>query len=82
MTTLNKPITVKWADHHVSYGDYSLEEIKALAQPYYGEYSGLLVNEDKQTITICSNKWEDGQYSDPMVIMKRCIVSRSDKGHK
>ena len=73
------PIKVKWADHFVDYGDHSLEDIYSSAKPYYGEYAGLLVLETKQVIVICSNAWEDGTLLDPMVIMKKCIVSRSDK---
>jgi len=74
-----KPISVKWADHHIAQGDHSIDEIKELAKPYYGEYVGVLVHENRQVIVLCSNVWEDGSMSDPMVIMKKCIVSRSDR---
>lgn len=79
-------ITVKWADHWIDYGDHSLEHIKNNLTPYMGNYSGHLVGESKQMIAICANVWEgeDGEanFSDPMFIMKRGIMYRSDKDNK
>lgn len=76
-------IEVKWADHWVEYGDQELSWIKEKADAIYGEYVGRKVYENKQILVICSNVWEgvDGEanFSDPMFIMKRCIVERSDK---
>ena len=72
-------ISVKWADHWNETGDFTVEEIKNKAKPYYGEYAGYLVEENKQMIVLCSNIWENGEVSDPMYLLKRCIVSRSDK---
>ena len=72
-------IKVVWADHWVDQGDFDLDDIKEKAKPYYGEYAGYLVVENKQMLVLCSNIWENGQQSDPMYIMKRCIVSRSDR---
>ena len=76
---MNPLIKVKWADHWIDNGDFTLDEIKEKAQPYYGEYAGLLVYENKQMLIWSSNVWEDGSFSDPMMLMKRCIVERSDK---
>ena len=72
-------IKVKWADHWQDGGDFTLKQLKTKAQPYYGEYAGFLALETKHILIMCSNIWEDGTYSDPMVIMKKCIVERSDK---
>lgn len=76
-------ITVKWADHWVDPGDADLKSVIQEAKPLYGNYTGFLVFENKQVIVLCSNYWDSDddsiEVSDPMYIMKRCIVSRSDK---
>ena len=76
-------ISVKWADHWIEYGDCSLEFIQKNLKSYDGNYSGHLVGESKQMICLCANVWEgeDGEdnFSDPMFIMKKAIISRSDK---
>lgn len=76
-------ITVKWADHWVDAGDGNIKEVIAEAKPMYGNYTGFLVHENKQVIILCSNYWDDEDdgliVSDPMYIMKKAIVSRSDK---
>lgn len=79
---MDAPITVRWADHHISHGDYSLDTIKQLAKPYHGVYTGHLVLETRSVIVLCSNVWDDGMVSDPMIIMKKCIVWRSDRATK
>jgi hypothetical protein len=82
-----KTIEVKWADHWVNPGDHSLKDVIEDAKPMYGNYTGYLVHENKQVIILCSNYWdeeEDGDVvvSDPMYIMKRTIVYRSDRDAK
>lgn len=80
-------ITVKWADHWQDEGDFTLEQIKRKATPCYGEWTGKLLLETKQMLVLGGNKWiarpdndeEDDTWSEPMYIMKRAIVSRSDK---
>jgi len=72
-------IKVKWADHWHETGDFTPDEIKGKAKPYHGEYAGYLVEDNKQMIVLCSNVWENGEVSDPMYIMKRAIVWRSDR---
>jgi len=72
-------ITVKWADHWIDNGDHTANDVETKAKPYYGEYTGFLVHETKQVIVVCSNIWENGDVSDDMYIMKKCITSRSDK---
>lgn len=75
-------ITVKWADHWVENGDLDLKDVIKEAKPLYGHYTGFLVFENKQVIVLCSNVWEgedDVEVSDAMYIMKRAVVSRSDK---
>lgn len=79
-------VKVRWADHHVNYGDHDLGDIIKDARPLYGNYGGYLVYENKQVVIICSNWWEaDGEddntieVSDAMTIMKRAIVYRSDR---
>lgn len=82
-----KTITVKWADHWVDNGDHSLGDVVEEAKPMYGNYTGFLVHDGKQVLILCSNYWdekEEGQIivSDPMYIMKRSIVYRSDRDAK
>lgn len=80
-------ITVRWADHWQDDGDYTLEEIKKKAKPYYGEWTGKLLLETKQVLVLGGNMWEarpdndedEPTWSEPMYIMKRSIVWRSDK---
>ena len=79
-----KRIEVKWADHWIDSGDHDYNNVIQKAKPRYGNYTGYLVFENKQIIILCSNYWdEEGsehlEVSDPMYIMKRSIVSRSDK---
>jgi len=72
-------VRIKWADHWTDTGDTTLEAIKEKARPYYGEYVGLLAYENKQMVVLCSNVWENGDLSDAMFLMKKCIVERSDR---
>jgi len=77
-------IEARWADHWVNPGDHDLKDVIAWAKPMYGNYTGYLVFENKQVIVLCSNWWdpeegEDIVVSDPMYIMKRAIVYRSDR---
>ena len=73
-------VEIEWADHFFDSGDSSLEDIIQTAKkPYIGKYVGYLVHENKRMVVLCANIWEDGSLSCPMYIMKRCIVSRSDK---
>lgn len=80
-------ITVRWADHWQDEGDYTLEEIKKKATPYYGKWTGRLILETKQVIVLAGNSWEprpdndenEETFSEPMYIMKRLITYRSDK---
>ena len=76
-------IRVKWADHWHEPGEYTLEHILNNLDAFYGSFSGHLVGENKQMVCICANVWdgEEGEenFSDPMFIMKRAIVYRSDK---
>lgn len=73
-------IKVIWADHWQDAGDFTLEEVIEKAQSYCGEYAGFLVYEDEEMLVIAGNVWEDGSISDPMYIMKSCIINRSDRG--
>lgn len=80
-------ITVVWADHWQDEGDFTLSEIKAKATPYTGEWTGRLIFENKQMVVLGNNKWEarpdndenEDTWSEPMYIMKRAIIFRSDK---
>lgn len=77
-------ITIRWADHWIENGDQDLKDVIKEAKPMYGNYTGFLVFENKQVIVLCSNYWdgtegEDLSVSDPMYIMKRAVVYRSDK---
>lgn len=76
-------VQVKWADHWIDYGDHDLTTIKGNLSSYDGNYSGYLIAESKQVIAIASNIWEgddnSSNFSDVMYIMKRAIISRSDK---
>ena len=76
-------IKVRWADHWIHREDLTLDEIKENLDAMYGSYAGHLVAESKQVVVICSNVWEGDEgeaiFSDPMYIMKRAIVYRSDK---
>jgi hypothetical protein len=78
-------ISVRWPDHWQDEGDFTLEEIKKKATPYFGRFTGRKVLENKQMIVIAGNVWEpkeaDEEYtfSEPMYIMKRTITHRSDK---
>lgn len=76
-------ITVKWADHFFCEEDMSLKEIiKEAKGPLIGIYTGHLVYENKRMLVLASNIWEadqDESISPTMYIMKKSIVSRSDK---
>ena len=72
-------IEVVWADHWTDPGDFELAEIISNTRAYYGKFLGYKVHETKQMIVLVRNIWEDGSVSDPMYIMKRSIISRSDK---
>ena len=80
-------ITVIWADHWQDEGDFTLSEIKSKTKPYIGEWTGKLILETKQMVVLGNNKWEarpdnsemEDTWSEPMYIMKRSIISRSDK---
>ena len=80
-------ISVRWADHWVDNGDISISDAIKQAKPYYGNYAGHLVYENKQVLVLCSNIWEPHEddteeelmVSDPMYIMKKAIVFRSDR---
>jgi hypothetical protein len=80
-------ITVRWADHWQDEGDFTLEEIKKKATPYIGKWSGRLILETKQMLVLAGNSWEarpdndedEETYSEPMYIMKRAIIYRSDR---
>ncbi|MGD9381294.1 MAG: hypothetical protein PVI03_02520 [Candidatus Thorarchaeota archaeon] len=73
-------ITVRWADHWCERGDFDVKDIEEnVKSPYVGEFTGKLVAESKQMIAIVSNVWEDGTVSDPMYIMKRAIITRTDR---
>lgn len=76
-------ITVEWADHWIDHGEHVLKDILKNLEPYVGSYSGHLVGESKQMVAICANVWygeeDEENFSDPMYIMKRAIVYRSDK---
>jgi hypothetical protein len=74
-----KLIEVEWADHWVNHGDFDYADIVKDAKPMYGKYTGYLVYENKQVVVLCSNVWSEGEVSDPMFIMKKAIVSRSDR---
>ena len=81
---MNYPlVTVKWADHFFCEEDLSLEDIKKEAKgPLIGVYSGYLVFENRRMLVLASNIWESEQtesISPTMYIMKKSIVSRSDK---
>lgn len=76
-------VTVKWADHWCERGDFDIEHIEEhVKNAYIGEFTGKLVAESKQMVAIVSNVWDDGSVSDPMYIMKRAIMERSDKKKK
>jgi len=80
-------ITVRWADHWQDEGDFTLSEIKGKAKPYIGEWTGRLILDTKQMIVLGGNKWEarpdngedEDTWSEPMYIMKKSIIYRSDK---
>ena len=73
-------IEVQWADHFFDKDDCELEDvIKEAKNPYMGSYAGYLVHENKRMLVLCANVWEDGTVSCPMYIMKKAIVSRSDR---
>lgn len=80
-------ITVRWADHWQDEGDYTLEEIKKKATPCIGKWRGALIFENKQMIVMGGNGWEPREdldeneetFSEPMYIMKRSIIYRSDR---
>lgn len=69
-------VKIKWADHWIDYGDQDMDEVLEKLKPYYGEYVGYLIAENKQMIAIASNKWQNGDPSEVMYIMKRAIVER------
>lgn len=80
-------ITVRWADHWQDEGDFTLDEIKKKATPYIGKWTGRLILETKQMIVLAGNSWEprpendedEETFSEPMYIMKRSILYRSDR---
>ena len=80
-------IEVEWADHWQDEGDFTLDEIKKKTKPYIGRWSGRLILETKQMIVIGNNKWDarpdndedEDTWSEPMYIMKKSIISRSDR---
>jgi len=82
MSTKYPLITVKWADHWVDYGDHDLKDVVDKAKAFTGDFAGHLVFENQRVVILCSNVWEDGTVSDPMYIMKRAIISRSDRDKK
>ena len=83
-------ITVRWADHWQDEGDFTLDEIKKKATPYIGKWRGALIFENKQMIVLAGNSWEprpdndeeEETFSEPMYIMKRSIIYRSDRDAK
>ncbi len=70
-------MVITWADHFYQDDDYTLEEInEKIKSPIYGEYIGYCIAESKQILCLASNIWEDGTISQPMYIMKKCIIRR------
>jgi len=76
-------VSIRWGDHWIDHGDFTMEDIQAKAKPIYGIYKGHKVFENKQVMVVCANVWEgeDGEanFSDPMFIMKRTIDNKGSK---
>lgn len=75
-TTKYPIVEVKWADHWIDHGDSTMEEVMENLKPYYGEFIGYEIGNNKQMVALAANIWENGEPSEVMYIMKRAIVSR------
>lgn len=72
------PITVVWNDHYFDDADFDPSTIKKL-KPIVITTKGFYAGENKQMLVVCQNQLDDGKLSECIYIMKRDVLSRSDK---
>lgn len=68
-----KMLYLEWYDHYSTHGWLDPEEIQDHQKIFS---AGILMRESKKYLTISSGVSEDGKWSDPLTIIKSCIVKR------